>query len=45
MKSGLIKKLGSDAINYDTENMITAGYNAPFDPFNRVNEVWLKKMN
>ena len=41
----IIESLGSDATNYDTRNFIAAGYDAPFKPFNRRNEVWLRKIN
>lgn len=41
----LIKALGEEAKNYDTVNMMTAGYDPPFKPINRTNEVWLKKKN
>ncbi|CAF0830758.1 unnamed protein product [Brachionus calyciflorus] len=41
----LIKALGEEAKNYDTVNMMTAGYDPPFKPVNRTNEVWLKKIN
>lgn len=40
----LISKLGDEATKYDTINMITAGYDAPFKPVGRRNEVWLKKI-
>lgn len=40
----LIEALGAtEAAKYDTVNMITAGYDAPFKLFNRRNEVWLMK--
>jgi hypothetical protein len=39
----LIEALGSEAVNYDTVNMLTAGYSAPFVVVGRINEVWLKK--
>lgn len=39
----LIEALGSEAVNYDTVNMITAGYSAPYVVIGRINEVWLKK--
>ena len=42
-REALVKTLGSDAENYDTVNMISAGYDAPFKPFFRRNEVWLRK--
>jgi len=42
----LIEALGAtEAAKYDTVNMITAGYDAPFMIFNRRNEVWLMKKN
>ena len=40
----LIKALGDEASQYDTVNMIIAGYDAPFVIFNRRNEVWLRKL-
>jgi hypothetical protein len=39
----LIKALGARASQYDTVNMVVAGYDAPFKLFNRRNEVWLVK--
>jgi len=44
-RDALIQKLGSLASNYDTINIITAGYDSPFTLFNRRNEVWLLKKN
>ncbi len=40
----LIKKLGERAAEYDCVNMMAAGYDPPFKPVGRTNEVWLKKM-
>ena len=40
----LIKALGDQASQYDTVNMVVAGYDAPFVLFNRRNEVWLRKL-
>jgi hypothetical protein len=39
----LIKALGNESISFDTINFSTAGYDAPFKPFSRRNEVWLIK--
>ena len=39
----LISMLGDQAKDYDTINMITAGYDSPMTFFNRRNEVILKK--
>ena len=39
----LISMLGDQAKDYDTINMITAGYDSPMTPFKRRNEVILKK--
>lgn len=39
----LISMLGDQAKDYDTYNMITAGYDSPMTWFNRRNEVILKK--
>ncbi len=41
----LVKALGDEAAMYDSVNMISAGYDAPFKFFNRRNEVWLVKKN
>ncbi|RNA42468.1 heme-binding 2 [Brachionus plicatilis] len=41
----LINTLGDDAKNYDTVNMMTAGYDPPFKPIKRTNEIWLKKIH
>lgn len=41
----LMKALGDEVKNYDTVNMMTAGYDPPFKPINRTNEIWLKKIN
>lgn len=40
----LIKKLGSESQEYDTVNIITAGYDPPVKLINRRNEVWLRKL-
>ena len=40
----LIEKLGNEAKNYDTANMITAGYQSPYSFFGRRNEVLLRKI-
>ena len=40
----IIQALGVNAANYDTTNFIAAGYDSPFNFFNRRNEVWLKKI-
>ena len=40
----LIDKLGDEAKNYDQVNIMTAGYNPPFQPIGRTNEVWLRKI-
>jgi hypothetical protein len=39
----LVKALGSDAETYDTINMVTAGYDAPYMILFRKNEVWIHK--
>jgi hypothetical protein len=44
-RDNLVKALGSDSKEYDIVNMISAGYDAPFKPFFRRNEVWLRKTN
>ena len=44
MRDVLIKRLGADAQNYDCVNMMVAGYDPPFKPIGRTNEVWLKKI-
>ena len=41
----LIARLGNEAVNYDCVNMMTAGYDPPFKPIGRTNEVWLRKIN
>lgn len=43
-RDALISALGSNAQNYDSINLITAGYNSPFTLFFRRNEVWLLKV-
>ncbi len=40
----LISKLGDRAVEYDCVNMMAAGYDPPFKPIGRTNEVWLKKL-
>lgn len=40
----LIRALGNEASQFDTINMLVAGYDAPFKFFDRTNEVWLKKL-
>jgi len=40
----LIKRLGESASNFDCVNFMTAGYDPPFKPIGRVNEVWLRKI-
>jgi len=40
----LINSLGSEAHNYDVVNLMTAGYDPPFKPVGRTNEVWLRKI-
>ena len=40
----LIKVLGSEASKYDLVNIMIAAYDPPFKPFNRKNEVWLRKL-
>lgn len=40
----LVKNLGTDAKLYDQVNMVTAGYDSPFNLFDRRNEVWLRKL-
>jgi len=40
----LIQELGEEAKQYDCNNIMTAGYDPPFKPINRCNEVWLKKL-
>ena len=39
----LIERLGADAAQYDCANMMAAGYDPPFKPVGRTNEVWLRK--
>jgi len=41
----LIQLLGDDAKNFDTINFSTAGYDAPFKPLDRRNEIWFKRLN
>ncbi len=40
----LIKALGDEASSYDCVQIMTAGYDPPFKPIGRTNEVWLKKI-
>lgn len=40
----LLQVLGDEAKNYDAINFMTAGYDPPFKPINRTNEVWLRKI-
>jgi hypothetical protein len=41
----IVQALGPDeAKNFDSVNLMTAGYDAPFQPFFRRNEVWLRKI-
>jgi hypothetical protein len=40
-RDALVKALGAEAVNYDTVNFWTAGYDAPYKLFFRRNEVWL----
>ena len=40
----LIKSLQDEAAAYDCVNIITAGYDPPFKPIGRTNEVWLRKI-
>ena len=40
----LINSLGSEANNYDLVNIMTAGYDPPFKPVGRTNEVWLRRI-
>ncbi len=40
----LISKLGDRAAEYDCVNMMVAGYDPPFKPIGRTNEVWLRKI-
>lgn len=42
----IIKALGAEEVkNYDTINLLTAVYDAPFKPIFRRNEVWVRKNN
>ncbi len=43
-RNELINVLGDEAQNYDCVNMMTAGYDPPFKPIYRTNEVWLRKI-
>lgn len=40
----LIRALGDEAQNYDVVNFIIAGYDPPFKPLFRTNEIWLRKI-
>jgi hypothetical protein len=40
----LTQSLGSDLNTFDNVNMITAGYNAPYQLVGRTNEVWFEKL-
>jgi hypothetical protein len=40
----LIQALGTEASQYDTVNILVAGYDPPFKFWRRTNEVWLKKV-
>lgn len=40
----IVNALGDEAKDYDQVNFMTAGYDPPFKPFNRTNEVWLRKI-
>lgn len=40
----LIQRLGDQAKSYDLVNMMAAGYDPPFKPIGRTNEVWLRKI-
>lgn len=42
-KNALIECLGDSSRLFDCKNLITAGYNAPFDPV-QTHEVWLRKI-
>ena len=42
-KNILVESLGDAAQLFDCKNLITAGYNAPFDPV-QTHEVWLRKI-
>lgn len=42
-KFALIEALGDSAKFFDCQNLVTAGYNAPFDPV-QTHEVWLRKI-
>jgi hypothetical protein len=44
-RDALISALGSNAQNYDSINLITAGFSSPYTLFFRRNEVWLLKIN
>ena len=41
----LIEALGAEASKYDTVNIITAGYDSPYKPIRRRNEVWLRRID
>ena len=41
----LLKQLiGADLDKFDTQTIFTAGYNSPFELFDRTNEVWIRKL-
>ena len=40
----IIKALGEEVKNYDTINLLTAVYDAPFKPIFRRNESWVRKI-
>lgn len=40
----LKQRLGSDLANYESQVMMTASYNSPYQVNDRTNEVWLKKL-
>ena len=44
-KNELVRLLGADAKNYDSDMHLMAGYDSPYTFFDRRNEVWLKKSN
>lgn len=41
--ASLKQRLGSDVSKYDSQTLITAGYNSPYEMIQRTNEVWMKK--
>jgi hypothetical protein len=40
----LIQLLGDESKDFDTVNFSIAGYDAPFKPLNRRNEIWFKRL-